>query len=56
MLKKSDPVIITKHTKLCSLHFTDDDYYHTKYGTDVLKPDSVPSKIFGINRTLLKGV
>ena len=34
---------ITEHTRVCSLHFTGDDYGTTLGGLKVLKDDAVPS-------------
>ncbi|XP_025192111.1 THAP domain-containing protein 1-like [Melanaphis sacchari] len=52
-IKKDVPVIITQYTRLCSKHFTNDDYYQSSFGNDILKPDAVPSRFFCSRKSLL---
>uniref|UniRef100_A0A2S2NPK9 THAP domain-containing protein 1 n=1 Tax=Schizaphis graminum TaxID=13262 RepID=A0A2S2NPK9_SCHGA len=51
-LQKDVPIKITQYTRLCSQHFTKDDYYQSSFGNDILKPDAVPSKFFSSRKSL----
>jgi len=55
-IKKDVPLIITQYTRLCSKHFTNDDYYQSSFGNDILKPDAVPSRFFCSRKSLLPGI
>lgn len=55
-IKKDVPIIITQYTRLCSKHFTNDDYYQSSFGNYILKPDAVPSRFFCSRKSLLSGI
>ena len=42
-MKANVLLMITEHTRVCSLHFTGDDYRITLGGLKVLKDDAVPT-------------
>lgn len=42
----------TRHTRICSNHFNDDDFIKTDQ-VRRLKPNSIPTKMMGVRRSLL---
>ncbi|XP_029345856.1 uncharacterized protein LOC115034161 [Acyrthosiphon pisum] len=52
-IKKNVPIIINQYTRLYSKHFTNDDYYQSSFGNDILKADAVPSRFFCSRKSLL---
>lgn len=47
------PINITQYTRICSIHFTENDYYPSSFGNPILKPDAVPSIFVSCKKSLL---